>query len=124
VVDLVGNPEEWLAAVILIAASHEHHTVVEQYRAGACVAPIETAPDQNAIESFCPEPTLELESPPRKSPHIETAIEFSTASPPMGLLLIKPMELLLFSTGADSEMRLRLAHTQRMTCELTSDAMS
>ncbi|MGO9271345.1 MAG: hypothetical protein ACLQOO_13985, partial [Terriglobia bacterium] len=42
------------------------------------------------------------ESPPRKSPHIETPIEFSTASPPMGLLLIKPVELLLSYTGADN----------------------
>src|SRR5271157_3245800 len=38
----------------------------------------------------------------KKSPHIETPIEFITASPPMGLLLIKPAELLLFYTGADS----------------------
>ncbi len=61
----------------------------------------QAAPDQNAIESFCPKPPLEPESPPRKSPHIETPIEFSTASPPMGLLLIKPVELLLSYTGAD-----------------------
>jgi len=33
---------------------------------------------------------------------LETPIEFLTASPPMGLLLIKPAELMLFYTGADS----------------------
>src|SRR5208337_1136801 len=42
----------------------------------------------------------------KKSPHIETPIEFFTASPPMGLLLIKPAELLLFYTGADSMLTL------------------
>jgi hypothetical protein len=33
---------------------------------------------------------------------LETTIEFLTASPPMGLMLIKPAALLLFYTGADS----------------------
>jgi len=32
----------------------------------------------------------------------EAPIEFLTASPPMGLLLIKPAEMMLFYTGADS----------------------
>jgi hypothetical protein len=40
--------------------------------------------------------------PRKNSAHIETSIEFLTASPPMGLLLIKPAELLLFYTGADT----------------------
>ena len=62
----------------------------------------QAAPDQNASRSFCPEPLLNLNPPPKKSPHIETPIEFFTASPPMGLLLITPAELLLFLTGADS----------------------
>jgi hypothetical protein len=62
----------------------------------------QAAPDQNAIESFCPEALLNLNPPPKKSPHIETPIEFFTASPPMGLLLTKPVGLLLFLTGADT----------------------
>ena len=49
-----------------------------------------------------PGTALELESAAQKeSPHIETPMEFFTASPPMGLLLIKPAERLLFYTGAD-----------------------
>ena len=60
----------------------------------------QAAPDQNAMVILLGT-TLELESPPEKSPHIETPIEFFTTSPPMGLLLIKPAELLLFYTGAD-----------------------
>src|SRR5271157_630331 len=62
----------------------------------------QAAPDQNASGSFCPEPLFNSNPPPKKSPHIETPIEFFTASPPMGLLLIKPAELLLFYTGADT----------------------
>jgi hypothetical protein len=46
--------------------------------------------------------TQEIESPTRKSPHIETPLEFSTASPPMGPLLIKPAAMMLFYTGADT----------------------
>jgi len=46
--------------------------------------------------------TNEIESPTRKSLHIETPIEFFTASPPMGPLLIKPAEMMLFYTGADT----------------------
>ena len=61
----------------------------------------QAAPDQNASGSFCPEPLLNSNPPPPKSPHIETPIEFFTASPPMGLLLIKPAALLLFYTGTD-----------------------
>ncbi|MGA8581437.1 MAG: hypothetical protein WB579_22305, partial [Bryobacteraceae bacterium] len=45
--------------------------------------------------------TREIESPTRKSLHIETPIEFFTASPPMGPLLIKPVGLMLFYAGAD-----------------------
>ena len=39
----------------------------------------------------------------RIAKHLETTIEFLTASPPMGLLLIKPAELLLLYTGADRQ---------------------
>jgi len=46
--------------------------------------------------------TNEIESPTRKSLHIETHKEFFTASPPMGPLLIKPAEMMLFYTGADN----------------------
>jgi hypothetical protein len=46
--------------------------------------------------------TLKLELPPQKSPHIETPVEFSTASPPMGLLPIKPAEVLFSYTGPDN----------------------
>jgi hypothetical protein len=35
-------------------------------------------------------------------PHVETLVEFFTASPPMGLLPIKSAELLLFHVGADN----------------------
>jgi hypothetical protein len=38
----------------------------------------------------------------KKSPHIETPIEFFTASPPMGPLLINPDEVMLFYTGPDT----------------------
>ena len=54
-----------------------------------------------------PGTTNEIESPTRKSLHIETPIEFFTASPPMGPLLIKPAEVMLFYTGADTPMALR-----------------
>jgi hypothetical protein len=47
--------------------------------------------------------TREIESPTRKSPHIETPVEFFTASQPMGLLLIKPEQLMPFYTGADMQ---------------------
>jgi hypothetical protein len=40
--------------------------------------------------------TLELASPTGKSPHIETPVEFFTASPPMGPLLIKSAGMMLF----------------------------
>jgi hypothetical protein len=40
--------------------------------------------------------------PGKNSPHIQTPIEFFTASPPMGLLLIKPAEVMHFYTGPDS----------------------
>jgi len=53
--------------------------------------------------------TLELVSPTRKSLHIETPIEFFTASPPMGPLLIKPEEMMLFYTGADTQRNPRIA---------------
>lgn len=46
--------------------------------------------------------TPKLQSPPEKSPHIETAIEFLTASPPMGLLLMKPARVLLSYTGPNT----------------------
>ena len=58
----IGGKLEDLLAVTAIAIAHQ------------------TAPDQKAIRSFCPElRQLSL------APHIETAIEFSAASPPMGL---------------------------------------
>jgi hypothetical protein len=38
-------------------------------------------------------------------PHVETLVEFFTASPPMGLLPIKSAELLLFHVGADTGSR-------------------
>ncbi|HEY6292830.1 MAG TPA: hypothetical protein VI455_14875 [Terriglobia bacterium] len=62
----------------------------------------QAAPDQNASASFCSEPLLNSNPPPKKSPRIETPIEFFAASPPMGLLLIRPAELQLFYTGADT----------------------
>ena len=54
------------------------------------------------MESFCPEPPQNFNRRPKKSPHIETPIEFLTASPPMGLLLIKPAQVLLSYTGPNS----------------------
>jgi hypothetical protein len=51
--------------------------------------------------------TNEIESPTRKSLHIETHKEFFTASPPMGPLLIKPAEMMLFYTGADNHLATR-----------------
>jgi hypothetical protein len=48
-------------------------------------------------------PNPEIESPTRKSLHIETPIEFFTASPPMGPLLIKPAEVMLLYAGADKQ---------------------
>jgi hypothetical protein len=56
--------------------------------------------------------TNEIESPTRKSLHIETPIEFFTASPPMGPLLIKPAEMMLFYTGADTHFHRMLAFSQ------------
>jgi hypothetical protein len=38
----------------------------------------------------------------KKKATVETDIEFSTAFPPMGPLLIKTAELLLFYAGADT----------------------
>jgi hypothetical protein len=42
-----------------------------------------------------------LVSPSQESPHIETPVEFCTASPPMGLLPVKPAEVLLSHDGPD-----------------------
>ena len=38
----------------------------------------------------------------RIAKNLETTIEFLTASPPMGMLLTKPAEVMLFFTGADT----------------------
>ena len=62
-------------------------------------------PDQNVIRSFCPEASFSPKAPTKKSAYIESLVEFFTASSRMGLLLIKPAELLLFYSGADTAIR-------------------
>jgi hypothetical protein len=66
----------------------------------------QVAPDQNVIRSFCPEASLNRKAPTKHSAHIESPVEFFAASPRMGLLPIKPAELLLFYPGTDREVQL------------------
>lgn len=68
----------------------------------------EVAPAQNQNRSFCPEKPLRLNTPAKNSAHIESPVEFCAASPPTGLLPLKPAELLLFYTGADISLGLRV----------------
>ena len=50
-VGLGGNPEEWLAAVILIAARHEKDTVVQQHSPLALVSLIDHAPGKHKFST-------------------------------------------------------------------------
>jgi hypothetical protein len=61
----------------------------------------QAAPKQNAIASFCSEPPGNLQHR-QKIIGYRNSYRVSTASPPMGPLLIKPAEMMLFLTGADT----------------------
>jgi hypothetical protein len=60
----------------------------------------QVAPEQNVIASFCSEPLTNLHRR-QKIAAYRNCYRVFTASPPMGLLLIKPAKMMLFFTGAD-----------------------
>ena len=64
--------------------------------------PSKVCPPNGEVLAPCKTDADKLESPSPKSPHIETPVEFCTASPPMGLLPVKPAEVLLSYTGPDT----------------------